>query len=130
MAYGELGRFGQYAVGAARVLAREIQRSGQEALLERDHRGDCLDRAGSPEQVAEYALGGAGGAVVAEHTGDRDALGRVVGPGGRAMQVHVADRIGRDAGCIERLAHREFCAQPVGMWRRHMVGIDRFAPSG
>src|SRR5664279_5154911 len=100
-----------------------MQPSGECSRVERQGADDHLKGTCRPERVAGRAFGRTAWYGSAEYLGDCFALCAVVARRTGAMQIDVVHGRGWNLSSIECRLHRHLRAQPVGAWRRQMIGI-------
>ena len=99
-------------------------------MLDRQHAGDRLERAGGAEAVPEHRLGRGDRklvGMVAEGGLDRPRLGGVAEWSRGAVRVDVAHLLGLDAARSESLGHHACHSTGLGVGLGDVVGIIRGA---
>ena len=92
--------------------------------------GQRLGGSGGTQQVSRHRLGGRDIDVVdviAQHAGDCLQFGDVARGSRSAVNVHVVNIFGFDAGVLDGVAHRFHGALSFGMGSREVVGVGRTA---
>jgi len=96
-------------------------------VLQCDEGDRSTDHAGRAQAVAEVSLGGAARQGAAEHRVRPFVLGQVIGGGGGAVQVQIADVLRCQARAAQGGAHGVGGTAPTRLGCGHMVGVAALA---